>query len=201
MAESIFSRLSNSPKYEPLPRLCHISGCVDRKLIVIGGQSQDSSEKSRQNLASAIDIFDICSESWEEKQVEGNAPSPGTYSAASTSLGDRIYTFGGFAEGSVFFNTVHRLDTKTWCWSQVSPQNADGSPMPKFGCGMIALGNRFAVFGGHGKPKPPGSTEQLFIKNTRYKDGRGWTNEFHIYYPSEVQPDEGSCKCIAQLTT
>ena len=63
----------------------------------------------------------------------------------------------------------------------MSPQNADGA-MPKCGCGMIAFRNSLVVFGGYGRPR--GRTQpQSFIKNTT--DGRGWTNEFHIYNLSE----------------
>ena len=53
--------------------------------------------------------------------------------------------------------------------------------MPKTGCGMIAFRNSLVVFGGYGVPQGP-TEPQSFIKRT---DGRGWTNEFHIYNLSE----------------
>ena len=62
------------------------------------------------------------------------------------------FSFGGF-DGRDFLNTVHRLDTKTWCWSQVSPQNANGAPMSKYGCGMIAFRNSLVVLGEGGAPE------------------------------------------------
>ena len=170
--------------YEPLPRSYHISGRVGSLIVVQGGETKDFSEKSKQHLSSVVEIFDPYSESWEQRQVEGNAPSPGTYIAASSSLHDDLFSFGGRDDRYLFYNTVHRLDTKTWCWSQVSPQNADGAPMPKFGCGMIAFRNSLVVFGGYGKPR--GTTKpQSFIKNTTTTDGGGYTNEFHIYNLSE----------------
>ena len=52
--------------------------------------------------------------------------------------------------------------------------------MPKTGCGMIAFRNSLVVFGGYGVPQAP-TEPQSFIKDTRYTDGSGWTNEFHIY--------------------
>ena len=176
---------SGSDNYEPLPRFSHISGRVGSKVVVQGGRTKDFSEKSKQHLSSVVEIFDPYSdsESWEQRQVEGNAPSPGTYAAASASLHDDLFSFGGL-DGRDRFNTVRRLDTKTWCWSQVSPQNADGAPMPKHGCRMIAFRSSLVVFGGYGVPQGP--TElQSFIKDTRYTDGGGWTNEFHIYNLSE----------------
>ena len=181
----MFSRLfSGSDNYEPLPRLYHISGRVGSKVVVQGGRTKDFSEESKQHLSSVVEIFDPYSESWEQRQVEGNAPSPGTYIAASVSLHDGLFSFGGWDGRDLFFNTVHRLDTKTWCWSQVSPQTADGAPMRKGGCRMIVFRNSLVLFGGYGVPQGP-TEPQSFIKNTFVTDGRGWTNEFHTYNLSE----------------
>ena len=177
------SVMAASADYEPLPREDHISGRVGSLAVVQGGRTKDFSEESKQHLSSVVEIFDPYSESWEQRQVEGNAPSPGTYEAASASLHDDLFSFGGFDGRDHYFNTVHRLDTKTWCWSQVSPQNADGAPMPKTGCGMIAFRNSLVVFGGYGRPRGP-TKPQSFIKDI-YTDGRGYTNEFHIYNLSE----------------
>ena len=184
--------MAASADYEPLPRSHHISGRVGSLVVVQGGKTKDFSEESKQHLSSVVEIFDPYSESWEQRQVEGNAPSPGTYIAAGASLHDDLFSFGG-EDGGDLFNTVHRLDTKTWCWSQVSPQNADGAPMPKFGCGMVAFRNSLVVFGGYGRPR--GQTEpQSFIKGT---GGRGWTNEFHIYNLSEGKHvEEAACSCF-----
>ena len=178
------SVMAASADYEPLPRCDHISGRVRSLAVVQGGRTNNFSEESKQHLSSVVEIFDPYSESWEQRQVEGNTPSPGTYNAASASLHDDLFSFGGWDGRDLFFNTVHRLDTKTWCWSQVSPQNADGAPMPKYRCGMIAFRNSLVVFGGFGRPQGP-TEPQSFIKSTSYTDGRGWTNEFHIYNLSE----------------
>ena len=181
---SLLSRLTgSSPKYEPLPRYGHNSCRVGSKVVVQGGRTKDFSEKSQQHLSSVIEIFDPYSELWEQRQVTGDALSPGTYVPASASLHDDLFSFGG-TDGRHDFNTVHRLDTEKLCWSQVSPQNADGAPMPKGACGLIAFGNSLGVFGGYGVPRGP-TQPQSFIKNTRSTDGGGWTNEFHIYNLSE----------------
>ena len=169
--------MATSPAgYEPLPRYGHISGRVDSEIVVQGGRAQDFSQKSRQHLSSVVEIFDPYSESWEQRPVVGNAPSSGTYLAASASLHGDHFSFGG-TDGRDFFNTVHKLDTKTWCWSQVSPQNADGAPMPKAACGIIAFRSSLLVFGGFGVPRGP-TKPQSFIKGA---GDAGWTNEFHIY--------------------
>ena len=175
----------------PLPRFCHISVGVGSKVVVQGGRTKDFSEKSRQHLSSVVEIFDPYSESWEQRPVTGDAPSPGTYVAASASLHDDLFSFGGYDGGSQYFNTLRRLDTEKLCWSQVSPQNADGAPMPKFGCGMIAFGSGLGVFGGYGVPRGPTTEPQSFFQYTRFTDGSGWTNEFHIYNLSEGNLSSG----------
>ena len=168
-------------KYEPLPRLDHISQSVGSKVVVQGGRPKDFSEKTKKRLTSVVETLDPYSELWEQKQVEGDAPSPGTYAAASTSINDDLYTFGGF-DGSNFFNTLHKLDTKTWHWCQLSPHNAEGVPMPKWGCGvMISIKDSLVVFGGYGIPRGP-TEPGSFMKDTKYTDGSGWTNELHIYH-------------------
>ena len=185
LAMAWFLRLTgSSAKYEPLPRFLHISGSVGSKVVVQGGRTKDFSEKSRQQLTSVVEIFDPYSELWEQRQVTGDAPSPGTYVSASASLHDDLFSFGGTDGRGNFFNTLHRLDTKTWRWCQLSPQNAEGAPMPKAGCGMISFRDSLGVFGGYGIPRGP-TEPQSFIKDTRFTDGNGWTNEFHIYQLKE----------------
>ena len=185
MASLLRLTRSSAIKYEPLPRYQHISGSVGSKVVVQGGRTKDFSEKSRQQLTSVVEIFDPYSELWEQRQVTGDAPSPGTYVGASASLHDDLFSFGGGDGRGNFVNTLHRLDTKTWRWCQLSPQNAEGAPMPKAGCGMISFRDSLGVFGGYGIPREPTEPQSLFIKNTSFTDGRGWTNEFHIYQLKE----------------
>ena len=179
---TFFSRLGSS-KYEPLPRFGHVSQTVGSTVLVQGGWTKDFSEKSRQHLTSVVETFDPYSELWEQRHVEGDAPLLGTFAASSVSLHDDLFTFGG-TDGRNYFNTLHKLDTKTWRWSQLSPQNAEGAPMPKAGCGMIWFGDNLGMFGGYGKPEGP-TEPQTFMKSTMYTDGRGWSNEFHIYHLKE----------------
>ena len=141
---TLLSRLrGSSSKYEPLPRFCHSSQSVGSKVLVQGGRIKDFAEKSK------LETFDPYSEIWEQRQVAGDTPSPGTYCAASTALRDEFFTFGGW-DGRNYFNTLHRLDTRTWRWYQISPQNTEGAPMPKIACGMISFGECLGIFGGYG---------------------------------------------------
>ena len=184
---SLLARLTGaSTKYEPLPRFDHISESVGSKVLVQGGVTKDFSEKSQQHLTSVVEIFDPYSELWEQRQVTGDAPSPGTRAAACASLHDDLFSFGGLDGCEKEQNTLHRLDTKTWRYCQLSAQNAEGAPMPKLSCRMISFRDSLAVFGGYGIPRGP-TEPQSFIKNrsTSFTDGSGWTNEFHIYSVTE----------------
>ena len=165
------SLLSGSAKYEPLPRFSHVSQSLSSKVIVQGGLTKDFSEKTKQRLTSVIEILDPYSELWEQRKVEGNAPSPGTYDSASTSMNDDLYTFGGYKDGNLF-NTLHKLDTKTWRWCQLSPQNAEGAPLPKLGCGITSFEDSLVVFGGYGIPRGP-EEPGTFMENTSFTDGTG----------------------------
>ena len=118
-------------------------------MVVQGGRTKDFSEKSQRHLTSVVEIFYPYSELWEQRQVTGDAPSPGTYDAASVSLHDDLFSFGGLDGRGKEQNTLHRLDTKTWRWCVLSAQNAEGAPMPKFSCQMISFRDSLAVFGGH----------------------------------------------------
>ena len=177
---SLSGRGATTAKYEPMPRYGHVSQTVGSKVLVRGGRTKDFSKKSRQHLSSVVELFDPYSELWEQKQLEGDTPSPGTYSEASASVNNDLFTYGGLDGIEKFFNTLRKLDTKTWRWRQLSPQNAEGAPMPKFECGMVAFGDSLGVFGGYGIPRGP-TQPGSFIKNTKFTDGRGWTNEFHLY--------------------
>ena len=177
---SLFGRGATTAKYEPMPRLFHVSQSVGSKVLVRGGLTKDFSEKSRQHSSSVVELYDPYSELWEQKQVEGDTPSPGTRVEASASVNNDLFSFGGFDGSGNELNTLRKLDTKTWRWRQLSPQNAEGAPMAKAGCGMVAFGDSLGVFGGHGIPYGP-TQPGSFIKNTSYTDGSGWTNEFHLY--------------------
>ena len=160
---------SSSAKYEPQPRYLHVSQCVGSKVLVQGGWTK---EKCRQHFTSVVETFDPYSELWEQRPVEGDAP-PGAYAAASASLHDDLFTFGGWDDRNIF-NTLHRLDTKTWRWHQLSPQNAEGAPMPKAGSRMISFRDSLGVFGGLGLLRGPiDGGEKTF------------SNEFHIYHLKE----------------
>ena len=145
----------------------------------------DSQEISRRIQSDAWPVRSKCltctrTEVWQQKAVTGEAPAPGVYSAASASVDDDLFTFGG-VDGSRCYNSLHRLKHATQ-WFELCPQSGRAeSPMAKSGAGMVAFGNNLAVVGGYGIPHGPSQPGLSFIRNTGRTDGVGWTNEFHVY--------------------
>ena len=165
-----------------MPRFHHVSAQVGSKVLVYSGWTQDRSEQSQQRLASAVEVFDTRTELWETKQTTGEPPPPGLYAAASASLNDDLFTYGGVDGKGHKVASLHRLDTKTYHWYKLSPRNAkEESPMAKHSTGMIACGDNLALFAGHGLPHGPIQSRSPLVKDTRCTNGSGWINEFHVY--------------------
>ena len=151
------------------------------KVLVHGGRSEDYSENTKQRLTFVVELFDRCSKSWQQKEVTGPAPAPGVYGAASASVDDDLFTFGG-QDDSVVYNTLHRLKNSSQ-WIELCPLNQNPeSPMAKIGAGVVAISENIAVMGGYGVPHGPTQPGSSFTGDTRLRsDGAGWTNEFHMY--------------------
>ena len=187
----IGSRSSNS---SPIPRYAHASAQVGNKAIVYSGRTKEYSKRSRQRLASVVDVFDSYRELWEEKETKGDTPTPGIVFAACATIGDGFFMFGGWDERNDEVYSLHRLDTKTYHWTELSPHGAQGRPMAKADAGMVACGENLVLIGGYGKPHgliQPGSTFTPVAGSC----GHGLTNEIHICH---VKEGEGYCLSIQQ---
>ena len=99
---------------------------------------------------------------------------------ACTSINNKLYTYSGYDGGdSQYTGTLSQLDTSTMEWKLLT---SDIGPMKKRGAGMIALNDeQLAVLGGVGIPTSPTQPGSSFVRDSSSSDGRGWTNEFHIF--------------------
>ena len=149
---------------EPSPRYGHASVAVGEQLYVWGGVTEDLDA-----LASALHSFHPLLEYWEYCECSGLPPSALLHRGAYVSSGDNLYIYGGY-DGSDYQGCLHKLDTKSWKWQQLS----SGGPMRKSGCGMIAYGKKLVLFGGYGIPYDPTQPGAQFVK-------RAWTNELHVF--------------------
>ena len=181
MASALFGR---TKLHRPSPRFSHGAAAVGGRCYLWGGCVQDFTESGRRELASTVKIFDPHLETWEEHPTAG-VPPPGLYSGACTSLLDSLYWFGG-NDGTSFYNSLHTLDPTTLKWREIQPLNQADGPMRKIGCGMVSFfQDQLAVFGGYGIPTGPTQPGAMFTKDTRYTDGRGWSNELYVFNITE----------------
>ena len=164
--------------YEPASRERHVSFAVEGKVYMWGGNKKSSEDGE---IVGSIEQFDPYLEVWSQLPTM-RTPHPGLYGAACTSFGRRMYIYGGRIKEDMICaaGVLSCLDIQTFAWSMF--YSTSGGPMGKTGCGMVHFHHdKLAVIGGHGiltGSTQPGSS---FIRNTRYTDGRGWTNEIHVF--------------------
>ena len=120
-----------------------------------------------------LGIFNTRTEQWTLQPTTGSPP-PGVWSGGCASVGDHLYCFGG-SDGSSRFNTLHKLNLKTFHWSRVHP-TSDPSEWPR--CknvfGLIAKDERTLVcFGGYAVDPEKG------------QHACNKTNEFHLFHIQE----------------
>ena len=183
MASILSSLFGQTKLYEPSPRFGHGAAAVGGRCYLWGGHVQDFSESGRRKLASTVEIFDPYLETWEEHPTT-RVPPPGLHNGACTSLLDSLYWFGGW-NGSFYCNSLHRLNTTTLKWRELQPLNQVYGPMRKHGCGMVSFRDKLAVFGGYGIPTGPTQPGAMLTKSTDSTDGKGWSNEFHVFTITE----------------
>jgi len=184
MAFIFSSMLGQTKPYEPSPRFVHYAAPVGGRCFLWGGRVPDFSASGRKKLASTVEIFDPYLEVWEQQTTSGVPPS-GLADGACLSLGDQLYSFGGW-DGASFYNTLHMLDPTSLEWKQLRVLNQADGPMKKFVCGMVPYGqDQLSLFGGYGIPTSLAHPGATFTNDTSFTDGRGWSNELHIFNINE----------------
>ena len=95
--------------------------------------------------------------------------------------------YGG-SDGSNYRGGLYKLSSEKWSLTQLSDESDVNGPLKKGGCGMVCFNkNKVAVIGGYGPPPASLQPGASFSKNERYSDGRGWTNEIHIFDTDECE--------------
>jgi len=156
----------------------HYTGQVGEKSFVWGGGTQDFLQGGKDILRSTVNIFDHYLEIWEEQNTSG-VPPCGLVNGAYTAHRDLLYSFAGH-DGSEYMNSLHVLHADLLVWRKIS--HSESSPMPKEGCGMVFFGSHYlATIGGYGLPTQTIQSGATFIKSPDYTNGRGWTDEFHVF--------------------
>ena len=176
---SILQYFTKPKHYEPCPRFWHHAAPIGDRLFLWGGQTEEFTETSRRKLASVVEIYDPYLEAWQQKATTGTPP-PGLFHGGCAAVHESLLWYGGH-DGKSHFGTLHQLNTTTFNWEELHQSTPQG-PMAKSNCGLASFhGNKAALFGGYGIPTGPTQPGSTFTRNTRFTDGRGWTNEFHLF--------------------
>ena len=173
----------------PSSRWAHFCAPVEGplKFYVCGGRTADF-EKDKNELETTMHVFDLCSESWEDKVVNGCVFPPALYHGACASADHCLYLYGGM-DGEHYHSSLYQFDTRTSTWSQLVEQG----PRAKESCGMVIHDNTVVLFGGYGYFSTPQPGEE-YVKDSKwyvsYHAEMGWTNELHT-----LDLDAGECTC------
>ena len=176
--------LSLKRSYEPKPRFLHYAGAVRGELLVFAGKTVDF-DRTKEELPSTIQVFDQYLEQWRQLQTTG-CPPKGLYDGGCcVSPSGDLYVYGGH-DGSNFRGGLYKLSSEKW--SQLSNESDVNGPMKKTGCRMVCFNKKkVAVIGGYGLPPASLQPGASFIEDERYSDGRGRTNEIHIFNTDECE--------------
>ena len=168
---------------EPAARIHHAAFTVEGRVYVRGGATagyESGSEEEKTKPANCIEQFDPYLEVWRQFNTEGTT-HPGLLAACCASLGEYVYIYGGMISGERYEGVLSCLNVKTLTWSQLCPETC-GGPMRKDSCGMVIFhGDKVAVIGGYGYPTGPTQPGATFTRNTKLRNGSGWSNEFHVF--------------------
>ena len=173
------SILGDAKDYQPASRFWHCAAPVGDRLYLWGGRTENFSTSSRRKLASVVEIYDPYLEAWQQEATTG-VPPPGIYGGGCTSVHESLFWYGGF-DGQSLCGTLHQLNTVTLNWEELRQSTPQG-PVAKQGCGLASFqGGKVGLFGGFGIPTGPTQPGSTFTRRTGFSDGRGWTNEFHLF--------------------
>ena len=142
-------------------------------------------DKTKEELSSTIQVFDQYLEQWRQLQTTGYPPNGLYDGGCCVSPSGDLYVYGG-RDGSNYHAGIYKLSSEKW--SQLSGESDMNGPVKKVGCGMVFFTKKkVAVIGGYGPPPASLQPGALFVKNELYSDGRGWTNEIHIFDTDECE--------------
>ena len=168
--------------YEPKPRHRHYaaSAGVGGQTVVFAGITPDVVNNKLRKLSSHIELFDNYLEQWTSVKTTGNSPKGLFDGGCCVSSSGELLVYGG-TDGLTARGRLYKLSFLQK-WDQLSEESATNGPMKKVNCGLVCfMATKVAVIGGYGLPHGPPQPGSSFVKDKRSTDGRGWTNEIHIF--------------------
>ncbi len=131
--------------------------------------------------SSQVDIFRSSVVKWTVSETSGLGPES-LWSYACAIIGTMLYSYGGY-NGSSFSSALCQLDATTAHWTTLQSASPTEGPIAKANAAMIAIDSeRLCVMGGVGVPSGTRrAAGSKFVPNLFATDGRGFTNEMHLY--------------------
>ncbi len=178
------------------PRFDSQAAVIDGKLFFYRGILQSYQGKDKTTFPSHFEVFDGEALQWRHVATRGRNPMA-FRGIAITSIGAKLYLYGGH-DGGTFTDELHEISTLSMEWNRLVARNPNDGPMRKAFCGLISLrGDVLCMFGGYGiRRDGPRQDGSVFIPDTRFGDGQGWSNEVHCFH---VQT--GMCMDVCHIVT
>ena len=184
LLRSLFIKSPPSGKlYEPSPRAFHYVASVGGQCYVIGGCPGPEARGNEVKFLSTVEVFDPHLEQWRTQEVvAGSAPKEMYAGACCVSPSGDLYVYGGMDTNYAWHGELHKLDSGSLSWIQLTEESDASGPMKKNACGLVFVGqHQLVIIGGYGVPHGPTQPGSSFIKNTKSTSGSGWTNEIHVF--------------------
>ena len=93
---------------------------------------------------------------WHKEHTTGSPP--GVDCCGFTVVGRRVVVCGGHCgHGDCYHNSLHELDSAILKWKELAPSEAEGPPIKKCRCGVVAKiwEERLVMFGGYSSVSDP----------------------------------------------
>ena len=125
----------------PQGKVFHTATVIDNKMYIIGGLPKNLSTLSD---VSPVEVLDIPTMTWGTQKTTGSSPGPRCHHA-SCSIGNTIYTYGGYSLTDKPTDTsIFAYDTQSCTWSCLVTK----SLIPLWGHTLESHGSKLVIFGG-----------------------------------------------------
>ncbi|CAI2351174.1 unnamed protein product [Caenorhabditis sp. 36 PRJEB53466] len=105
----------------PRPRHGHKALTIKDLIVVFGGGNE--------GMIDELHVFNTVKNEWVAPQIHGQPPPP-CAAFGATSIGVKIYMFGGMVEYGKYTNDLYELNATRWEWRKLNPRVMGGTEFP-----------------------------------------------------------------------
>ena len=165
---------------------CGAAVCtVGDQLYIWRGDINGEDDAIELNVIHALDLNNC--KKWRKIHTDWDNSSQlplGKCSMAICSIGNVIYTYGGWYSEQLYHsrsNHLHALCLPQMIWREVIAVNPQEGPGMKDKCSMVEHARKICVFGGYGYLTDHQKKNKLFSREPH--GFLCWTNELHLFDP------------------